>query len=71
MEIYETLYLMTTENTLFLNIHKIIHMLGHKANLKNFEKAEIIQGIISFDHNAIKLKSILKKKTENLNMFGN
>ena len=37
-------------------------MLGHKTSFGNFKKTEIISSIFS-DNNAMRLESILKKKT--------
>ena len=37
------------------------HILGHKSNLSNFKKTEIVSSIFS-DHNAMRLVSITRKK---------
>ena len=43
---------------------RIGHILGHKSNLSNFEKIEIISSIFS-NHNAMRLDINYKKKKKN------
>ena len=40
---------------------RIDHILGHKSNLSKFKKIEIVSSIF-FDHNAIRLDIISKRK---------
>ena len=53
------------EYTFFASAHgtfsRIDHILGHKSNLSNFKKTEIVSSIFS-DHNAMRLVSITRKK---------
>ena len=64
IDIYRTFQPKATEYTFFSGAHgtfsKMDRILGHKSNLGNFKKIEIISSIFS-NHNAIRLK-INKKK---------
>ena len=63
--IYRISYPKTAENRFFSSTHgtvsRIDPMLGHKTNLDNFKKTEIISSIFS-DHNSMKLEINYKKK---------
>ena len=54
-DIYRTFHPKAIEYTFFSSAHgtfsKMDHILGHKSNLSNFKKIEIISSIFS-DHNA-------------------
>ena len=56
IDIYRTFHPKAAKYTFFSSAHgtssKIDHILGHKSNLSNFKKIEIISSIFS-DHNAI------------------
>ena len=56
IDIYRTFHPKATEYTFFSSAYgtfsKMDHILGHKSNLSNFKKIEIISSIFS-DHNTI------------------
>ena len=64
IDIFRAFHLNAEEYT-FSSAHetfsRIDHILGHKSNLSNFKKIEIISSIFS-DHNAMRLDSITRKK---------
>ena len=64
--IFRTVHPNAEEYTFFSNAHgtffSIDYILGHKSNLSNFKKIEIISSIFS-DHNAKRLELQYKKKT--------
>ena len=66
IDIFKTFHPNAEEYTIFSSAHgtfsRIDHILGHKSNLSNFKKIEIISSIFS-DHNAIRLDINYKKKT--------
>ena len=63
-DIFRTFHPNAEENTL-LSAHRtfsrIDHILGHKSNLSEFKKTEIVSSIFS-DHNAMRLDINYKKK---------
>ena len=65
IDIFRTLPPNAEEYTLFSSAHGILsridNILGHKSNLRKFEKIEIILSIFS-NHNAMKLDINYKKK---------
>ena len=65
IDIFRTFYPNTEEYTFFSSAHgtfsRIDDILGHKPNLSKFKKIEIISSIF-FDHNAIRLDIITRKK---------
>ena len=64
--IYRTFHSKTMNFTFFSSSHgtfsRIDHILGHKSNLGNFKKIEIIPSIFS-DHNAVRLDLNYRRKT--------
>ena len=64
-DIFRTFHPNAEEYTFFSNVHetfsRIDHILGHKPNLSNFKKIEIISSIFS-DNNALRLDINYKKK---------
>ena len=58
IDIFRTFHPNAEEYTFFSSAHgtfsRIDHILGHKSNLSNFKKIEIISSIFS-DHNAMRL----------------
>ena len=64
-DIFRTSYQNAEEYTFFSSAHGIFsrtdHILGHKSNLSKFKKNEIISSIF-FNHNALRLDIIYKKK---------
>ena len=74
IDIFKTFHPNAEEYTIFSSAHgtfsRIDHILGHKSNLSNFKKIEIISSIFS-DHNAMRLDINYKKKTiRNTNTWG-
>ena len=67
IDIFRTFHPNAEEYTLFSSAHgtfsRIDHILGHKSNLSKFKKIEIVLSIFS-DHNAMRLDTNYKKKTE-------
>ena len=71
IDIFRAFHPNAEEYTFFSSAHgtfsRIDHILGHKSNLRNFKKIEIVSSIFS-DHNAIRLginhrgKTVKKKK---------
>ena len=72
IDMYRTFHPKTTEYTYFSSAHgtfsRIDHILGHKSSLGKFKKIEIISSIFS-DHNCINLKSIIRGKLENSQVY--
>jgi endonuclease/exonuclease/phosphatase family metal-dependent hydrolase len=66
-------FLTSAQYTFFLATHgtfpKIDYILGHKASLSKYKKAEIIPCTLS-DHNALKLELNNKKPVENMQTIG-
>ena len=66
-DIYRAFHPKEVKYTFFSNAHgtfsKIVHMIGHKTNLKKFKKVEIISSIF-LDHKGLKLETILKEKMQ-------
>ena len=62
---FETFHPKAEEYTFFSSAYgtfsRIDHILGHKSNLSNFKKIEIVSSIFS-DHNAMRLDISYKKK---------
>ena len=58
IDIFRTLHPNAEEYTFFSNAHetssRIDHILGHKSNLSNFKKIEIMSSIFS-NHNAMRI----------------
>ena len=65
IDIFRTFHPDAEEYTLFSTAHgifsRIDHILGHKSNLSNFKKIEIISSIFS-NHTAMRLDIITRKK---------
>ena len=72
IDIFTTHHTKATEYTYFSSAHamfsRIDHMLGHKTTLNKFRKIEIISSIS--DHNAMKLRSISRRKVKNTQSYG-
>ena len=70
---YRLLYPKEAKYTLLPNAHgtfsKIDHMIGHKINLNQFKKVEIISSIFS-DHKGLKRETNLKEKLKNTQIHG-
>ena len=68
-DIYRNFHPPKVKYTFFSNAHgsfsKIDHMTGHKVNLNEFKKTEIISSILS-NHNDLKLENNLKEKTQKI-----
>ena len=66
IDIFRTFHSNAEEYTFFSSAHgtfsKIDHILGHKSNLSQFKKTEIILSIF-FNHNTMRLDINYKKKT--------
>ena len=66
IDIFRIFHPNAEEYTFFSSAHgtfsRIDDILGHKPNLSKFKKIEIISSIF-FDHNAIRLDIITRKKT--------
>ena len=66
IDIYRTFHPKTMNFTFFSSMHgtfsRIDHILGHKSNLDEFKKIEIIPSIFS-DHNAVRLDVNYRRKT--------
>ena len=64
-DIFRTFHPNAEEYTFFSSTHgtlsRIDHILGHKSNLSEFKKTEIISSIFS-DHNTIRLDINYKEK---------
>ena len=73
IDIFRVLYHKAAEYTYFSSIHGIFsrtdHMSGHKTNLNNLRRQEIISSIFS-GHNAMKLGINHKKKLKNMQRHG-
>ena len=72
-DIFRTFHPNAEEYTFFSSAHGTFsrreHILGHKPNLSNFKKTEIISSIFS-NHNAMRLDINYKKKTiRNINTW--
>ena len=67
--IFGTFHTNAEDYTFFSSAHgtfsRIDHILGHKSNLSEFKKTEIISSIFS-DHNAMRLDINYKRKKKNL-----
>ena len=65
IDIFRTFHSNAEEYTFFSSAHgtfsRIDHILGHKSNLSEFKKIEVISSIFS-DHNAIRLDINLQEK---------
>ena len=65
IDIFRTFHRNAEEYTFFSSAHdtfsSIDHILGHKSNLSNFKKIQIIPNIFS-NHNAVRLDINCKKK---------
>ena len=65
IDIFRTFHPTAEEYTFFSSAYgpffRIDHILGHKSNLRNFKKIEIISSILS-DHNNIRLDINYQKK---------
>ena len=65
LDIFRTFYPNAEEYTVFSSAHGtfswIDHIFGHKSNLSEFNKTEIISSIVS-DHNATRLDINYKEK---------
>ena len=65
IDIFRTFHPNAEEYTFFSSAHgtfsRIDHILGHKSNLSEFKKTEIVSSIFS-DHNAMRLDINYKKK---------
>ena len=65
IDVFRTFHPNAEEYTFFSSAHgifsRIDHILGHKSNLSEFKKIEIISCIFS-DHNAMRLNIYYKKK---------
>ena len=73
IDIFRTLHQNAEEYTFFSNAHetssRIDHILGHKSNLSNFKKIEIMSSIFS-NHNAMRIDiNYKKKKCKNTNTW--
>ena len=66
IDIFRTFHLNAEEYTFYSSTHgtfsRIDHILGHKSNLSQFKKTEIILSIF-FNHNTMRLDINYKKKT--------
>ena len=73
IDIFRVLHHKAAEYTYFSSIHGIFsrtdHMSGHKTNLNNLRRQEIISSIFS-GHNAMKLGINHKKKLKNIQRHG-
>jgi len=72
VDVYRTFHPKATEYIFFSSAHgtfsKIDHILGHKSNLSNFKKTEVISSIFA-DHNAARLAINKKKPAKNTNTW--
>ena len=72
IDIFRTFHPNAEEYTFFSSAHgtfsRMDHILGHKSNLSNFKKIEIVSSIFS-DENAMRLDINYKKKLRNTNTW--
>ena len=65
VDIFRTFHPNAEQYTIFSNVHgtfsRIDHILGHKSNLSEFKKIEIVSSILS-NHNTMRLDINYKKK---------
>lgn len=70
---HRTFHPAAAEHTFFSSTYRTFsrtdNLLGHKASLNKFKKIEFLSSIF-FDHNGMKLESIIGRKSENSQIHG-